>query len=264
MIKAALHVHSTYSDGEFTMPELREKYLRAGCALVAMSDHADAFDEEMLRSYIAECERLSDARLTFLAGLEFGCVQRIHILGYGVTALIDSDDPATVIAHIHDHGGVAVVAHPPTALFGFLEQPVQSADGVEVWNSKYDSRYAPRPETFDYVRGQQRPDGRPFGFYGQDLHWRKQFAELFTRVDAPDTTRAAVLDALVSGRFTGTTGEISLGSDATLPPDLRERFAVVNARSQRMRGFVKRVRRALGASFKLLPQSVKSEIRRYF
>jgi hypothetical protein len=264
MIKAALHVHSTYSDGEFTLAELREKYLRAGCSLVAMSDHADAFDAGTLRAYIAECEKLSDARLTFLAGLEFGCVQRIHILGYGVTELIASDDPVTVIAHIHDHGGVAVVAHPPTALFGFLQVPVRSADGVEVWNSKYDSRYAPRPETFDYVRRQQRSDLRPFAFYGQDLHWRKQFAELFTLLDAGDTSRASALAALRNGRFTGVTGEISLGSDGLLPPGLRERFAVVNARSQRMRGFIKAVRRVLGASFKLLPKSVKAEIRRFF
>jgi hypothetical protein len=229
-----------------------------------MADHADAFDHEKLHAYIAECERHSDARLVFLTGLEFGCVQRIHIVGFGVTELIDSDDPMTVIDHIHAHGGVAVVAHPPTALFEFLEVPVRNADGVEVWNSKYDSRYAPRPETFDYVRRQQRADGRPFGFFGQDLHWKKQFAELFTHLEAEGTDRASVLAALRNGQFTGEAGAITLRSDAGLNAQQRERFAVVNARSQRMRTAIKSVRRVLGASFKLLPKSVKAEIRRYF
>ena len=30
MIMAALHVHSTFSDGEFTLRELREKFISAG------------------------------------------------------------------------------------------------------------------------------------------------------------------------------------------------------------------------------------------
>jgi aryl-alcohol dehydrogenase-like predicted oxidoreductase len=44
-------------------------------------------------------------------------------------------------------------------------------DGIEVWNSKYDGRYAPRPGTFEMLARTKvrRPDVR--AFYGQDLHW---------------------------------------------------------------------------------------------
>ena len=40
-VVCALHVHSTFSDGEFTLAELREKYLLAGCSVVGMADHGN-------------------------------------------------------------------------------------------------------------------------------------------------------------------------------------------------------------------------------
>jgi hypothetical protein len=49
-------------------------------------------------STCASWHRWSDERSRFVPGLEFGCVQRMHIVGYGVTRVIDSDDPETVIA----------------------------------------------------------------------------------------------------------------------------------------------------------------------
>ncbi|MEP6998845.1 MAG: PHP domain-containing protein [bacterium] len=264
MIKAALHVHSTYSDGEFTLSELREKFLAAGCALVGMADHADAFDAEKVRDYIDECARLSDDRLRFMPGLEFGCVQRMHIVGYGVTALIDSTDPATVIAHIRSERGVAVIAHPPAALFDLIENLELLPDGIEGWNSKYDGRYAPRPETFELIGRLQvrRPPLR--AFYGQDLHWRKQYAGLFNLVDVPAAEQTMVLDALRQGAFEGGTETVRLPSDGRLSPGLIEKFALINARSQRFRNAVRSVKKLMGGAFKLLPTSAKAQLRRFF
>src|SRR6185295_5113966 len=103
MLKAAIHCHSTYSDGEFTLPELRELFTRAGCQVVCMTDHAESFDTDKLKAYRDECESLSDERFRFVAGLEFECERRMHILGYGVTTLADSVAPEAVISHIENH-----------------------------------------------------------------------------------------------------------------------------------------------------------------
>ena len=264
MIKAALHVHSTYSDGEFTLAELRETFLAAGCALIGMADHADAFDGDKVQRYIAECERLSDERLRFLPGFEFGCDQRMHIVGYGVTALIVSTDPATVIAHIRAHHGVAVVAHPPTPLFALIEQLAILPDGIEGWNSKYDGRYAPRPATFALIGRLQSRCPPLRAFYGQDLHWRKQYAGLFNLLDVPAPERTMVLAALRSGAFEGRTDTFRLPSDGHLSVDLLERFARLNARSQRFRSAVGAVRALMGGAFTILPPSLKSQLRRFF
>ena len=264
MIKAALHVHSTFSDGEFTLSELREKFLLAGCGLIGMADHADAFDTEKALQYVAACKALSDDRLRFLPGLEFGCVQRMHIVGYGVTSLIESTDPATVIAHIRANGGVAVIAHPPAQLFELIERMENLPDGIEGWNSKYDGRYAPRPATFELIGRLRasRPSLR--AFYGQDLHWRKQYAGLFNMLDVPLAERTLVLEALRGGAFEGSTAVLRLPSSGQLDAEQMQAFARVNARSQRFRSALRSTRQMMGGAFALLPAPLKAQLRRFF
>ena len=61
MLKGIIHCHSTYSDGEFTLRELREVCLVAGVDFVCMTDHAEAFDESRLRAYVDAPERFWQA-----------------------------------------------------------------------------------------------------------------------------------------------------------------------------------------------------------
>jgi len=65
MLKGVLHVHSTYSDGERSLGQLRELFLSEGCRFVVMSDHADSLDAPRVREYVDECRRLSDAEFVF-------------------------------------------------------------------------------------------------------------------------------------------------------------------------------------------------------
>jgi len=110
MLKGALHVHSTYSDGEFTLAELREIYLTEGCSFVCMPDHAEHLDSSTLPAYVQECKARSDEKLRFVAGLEYECERRMHILGYGATKLADATDPQAVIRHIDRQDAVSVIA----------------------------------------------------------------------------------------------------------------------------------------------------------
>ena len=181
-VRAALHVHSTYSDGELSLREVRELFLRDGCRVVFMADHADAFDADRLAAYAAECASLSDERLTLLPGLEFGCVRRMHVVGYGIVALPGSDDPTDVIAFIGAHGGVSVIAHPAPEHLPWIPTFRALPDGIEAWNTKYDGASAPRPAVFALIRQLQARRPGLKAFYGQDLHWRHQFRGLFAEV----------------------------------------------------------------------------------
>ncbi len=179
MLKGAIHIHSTYSDGEFTLPELRELFRREGCAFVCMTDHAEAFDSGSLSKYIAECGALSDTSFCFVPGLEYGCEQKMHILGYGAQRLAQTQNPQEVIRYIEEQGAVSVIAHPKDEHFPWIEGFQTLPRGIETWNSKYDGQYAPRPGTFALLqRLRSRKNGMQ-AFYGQDLHWKKQFHQLF-------------------------------------------------------------------------------------
>jgi hypothetical protein len=264
MLKAALHAHSTYSDGEFTLSEIKRIFSEQGCSVVCMTDHADSFDETKLADYVRECVELSDQQFTFISGLEYGCEQRMHILGYGVTVLTDTIDPQKIIQHIEQHGGLAVIAHPKDTMFSWIETFDVLPLGIETWNSKYDGQYAPRPATFELLlRLRQRRPGM-LAFYGQDLHWKKQFRGMFTQLECDARSREAVLGALSAGKYCCVKDDLQLPSSGELPPELSIRFAAGHAKSDRMRNFLKAGKSAIDRLGIPLPAFIKAQLRRIF
>jgi predicted metal-dependent phosphoesterase TrpH len=262
MFQGALHIHSTYSDGEFTLAELRDIYRAAGCRFACVSDHADWFDESKLAAYLAECAALSDDRFLFVPGLEFPCFERMHIVGYGVTRLVDTMDPAAVIAHIDDCGGVSVIAHPKDAHFARIASLDRLPQGLEVWNSKYDGRYAPRAGTFSLLRELQarRPDLR--AFYGQDLHWKMQYRGLVVHAHVDEASRETILGALASGAFHGEKEGLQLPSSGELPAGLLDSLERAHRHSDRLRAVMKTVKGLADRVGLRVPAALKAQARR--
>jgi hypothetical protein len=264
MFRGALHVHSTYSDGEFTLAELREVYLEAGCDFVCMTDHAEAFDDEKLASYVNECRALSDDDFVFVAGLEFTCDRRMHVLGFGVSAPARTTDPQEAIRHIRRENGVAVIAHPMDSMFEWIESFDELPDGIETWNTKYDGRNAPRPATFDLLQRLQRRRNGVRAFYGQDMHWKKQHRGLFNVVSCAAPTRDDILRAMVEGNYFAVKGDLRLSATGALTDELRERFGKANEASARRRKLVKGAKRAFDRLGIRVPAPIKAQLRRIF
>ena len=265
MLKGAVHLHSTYSDGEYTLAELRAVLVEAGCRFACMTDHAEMFDAAKVREYVAECAALSDEQFRFVAGLEFECERRMHILGLGVTSLVTTTDPQAVLRHIAHEQGVSVIAHPMDSFFPWIESFETLPQGIEAWNSKYDGRYAPRPGTFALLNRlqQRRPEMR--AFYGLDLHWKTQYRGLFVQVHSETLEREALLAALARGAFEGVKDEtLRLPADGVLPAERLAEFARVHARSDRFRRVVKQVKLAVKSSGLRIPAPLKAQLRRIF
>ncbi len=264
MLKAALHVHSTYSDGEFTLAGLKQIYADEGCSVVGITDHADSFDEPKLADYISECASLSDENFLFLCGLEYTCEQQMHVLGYGSTQLGHTQDPQRIIRHIGEYGGLAVIAHPKDSMFPWIESFETLPVGLETWNSKYDGRYAPRPGTFELLHRLQarRPGMR--AFYGQDLHWKKQFRGLFNHIQCDRLDRGEILKALSTGKYYGVKAELELTSTGELSPELAARFAARHARSDKMRNLIRTGKKAIDKLGITPPASIKAHLRKIF
>ena len=264
MLRGALHIHSTYSDGELTLAELRVALRAAGCRFACVTDHADWFDAPRLEAYVRECRMRSDADFLLIPGLEYSCANRMHILGYGVPALIDSDHPERVIAEIKRLGGLAVVAHPKNDAFETIEQLDPLPDGLEVWNTKYDGQYAPRAGTFALLARlkTRRPD--LWAFYGLDLHWRNQNRRLFVDVVSESLDADAVLSALRRGDYAATKDGRRLPSTGVLPAGVLARFERVNARSRRIRSALGALKSLVDRTGLGVPARVKAQLRRIF
>lgn len=263
-MKGVLHVHSTWSDGEFTLAQLRDIFRADGCRFVCVSDHADAFDAATLEAYLRECEARSDDDFRFIPSLEYGCEDRMHILGYGSTVLIPSTDPATVIRGIRQAGGLAVIAHPKETAFERITRFDPLPHGIEVWNTKYDGRYGPRPATFRLLASVRERDPSVRAFFGQDLHWRRQYRGMFVRVEAARPDRTLVLDALRRGAYVGLKEDLVLLSSGGLTPALEARFQRTQRRTQAVRRGFRRMKAWMDASGIGLPAALKAQIRRIF
>ena len=264
MLRGALHAHSTYSDGEFTLRELRDIYLAEGCSFVCMTDHAEYFDQHSITRYVAECKSLSDENFCFVAGLEYRCERNMHILGYCATELTQATNPQEVIRHIDGQQALSVIAHPKDDFFPWIEGFATLPRGIEVWNTKYDGRYAPRPGTFALLHRLKQRAPKMLAFYGTDLHWRKQFRGLSMELDCDSLMPAAILAALAAGTYTARKNELALPSSGIVPESLLQEFGRVQERSHRMWRFLKDGKQTLDRWGIRVPESLKAQLRRIF
>ena len=264
MVRGAMHVHSKHSDGEFTVPELRTIFLAAGCSFVCMSDHAEYFDERSIQTYIQELKDNSDEELHFVMGLEYGCDGGMHILGYGARLLASTTDPQQIIRHIDSHGAISVIAHPKDEFFPWIESFEILPQGIETWNSKYDGRYAPRPSTFALLQRLKTINPGIYAFYGQDLHWKKQFRGLLVELEANSGEPQAVLAALARGKYCGLKDDLQLPSSGVLTDELLVEFGRVHKRWHRIRHLMKHTKRVFDYLSIQVPESVKAQLRRIF
>lgn len=264
MLKSAIHIHSTYSDGEFTLPELKKVYKAGGYDFVCMTDHAEFFDEAKLQAYVNECETLSDEQFKFIPGLEFECHQRMHILGFGVTSLVKTLDPQEVIRQIRGENGLSVIAHPMDTMFEWIESFELLPDGIETWNSKYDGRFAPRSCTFKLLNRLQQRQTTMLAYYGQDMHWKKQYRGLFNQVNTDSLDAANLLKAMKIGEFVGMKEGLELPSNGKLPQELLSNFERVNLRYHKKRKMIKKVKKALDKVGLAIPAPIKTQLRRIF
>lgn len=263
-LKGALHVHSTYSDGDFSLAELREVFRADGCRFVCMTDHAEAFDASKLKAYQEECRALSSDEFLFVAGLEYECERRMHILGYGAQRLANSKSPQTVIRDIEDQGAIPVIAHPKDEFFPWIEEFEVLPQGIEAWNSKYDGRYAPRPQTFALLERLRARKPDLHAFYGLDLHWRKQYRGLFVELSGGMPKAEDILSALAAGAYVARKAGLQLPSSGVMPADLLAEFSEVQKKSHRMRGVIKDGKKVLDRLGIQVPASLKAQLRRIF
>jgi hypothetical protein len=138
MMLADLHIHSTFSDGKMTIPQLVDFYGKRGFGAIAVTDHLceestiigkaarylrrtltpDTFPKylEVIKS---ETERAWDQyRMLLIPGFELtknslSNHRSAHILGLGISNYIFADGDVVDLARaIRSQGGVAIAAHP--------------------------------------------------------------------------------------------------------------------------------------------------------
>ena len=215
MRKGILHVHSVYSDGEESLERLVDLFKSLGMDFVAVSDHAEVFDEARMQQYVRLCESLSSDKFLVIPGLEFALHGGgTHILGYGITRRIRAADIEKLVDGIHEAGGIAVLAHPATGSINMIGPIKSKLDGIEVWNGRYDGIYSPRADSFQLLRRVRANNLKASAFGGIDLHKiRQAHRPIYVEVEADTLHRDPVLESLREGKFS------LRGANMTIPAD---------------------------------------------
>ena len=131
-----LHAHTTWSDGELSLPELVDLYGTAGFDVLCVTDHVLREDDpwpaengracvnaDNIADYLGEIEReraraLSGFGLLVVPGLELTYNDRdpdraCHAVAVGLECFVAMDDgPAAAMENARAAGAAVVVAHP--------------------------------------------------------------------------------------------------------------------------------------------------------
>ncbi len=210
-----VHVHSDYSsDGHDSLEEIREFALVRGIQWVALSDHAEDFNEEIFAHYAAECHRLSDAHLRLYPGLEyrFEGFKGLHLLAFDLRRFISPATPSAFLAEAPGACALTVAAHPVLYRHHVPNEVAERIDAVEVWNATYNTRYLPDMEAIAmYLRlHRRRPELRALA--GLDQHDASNDREL--RVIVQGDPRTSPFDLIRAGSYRNT------GRSFTLTPTI--------------------------------------------
>jgi hypothetical protein len=204
-LRCALHAHTTNSDGELSPEMLVRHYDWAGYDVLAITDHwvrtASPSTDRMLVIPSAELnahapDRQNDA----------------HVLALGLEA--DPEIPdldfaplPDVVAWITENDGVPYLAH--TYWSGLRTEQWEDCEGllgIEVWNTGCELEAGRGDSSLHWDEALER-ERNFFALATDDSHhpgFDSGFA--WTWVRAAEKSQAAVLDALRSGTFYGSTG----------------------------------------------------------
>jgi predicted metal-dependent phosphoesterase TrpH len=138
MLLCDFHIHTNYSDGKLSVPEIIDFYGERGFDCICITDHlADpkrligklselaslTLGQEQISEYFAVIERERQRawrryKMLVMTGIEFnkdGYTRKTsaHLLGIDLKSPIDASlDIPEIIAKIHSQGGLAVASHP--------------------------------------------------------------------------------------------------------------------------------------------------------
>ena len=134
LLRADLHVHTTYSDNFSTPKQVLHVALRRRLDIVAITDH-DTIEGALEAARIAQ----DDPRLPAVIIGEEVSSSLGHILGLFLRTRVEAGlSPKDTLAAIHDQGGLAIAAHPFWRVGGASlgPDPLDSLpfDGIETSN----------------------------------------------------------------------------------------------------------------------------------
>jgi len=200
--KAALHTHSTNSDGRLAPDQVIQAYADGGYDVLAFTDHRKANPVSTYNS----------RGMTLISGMELHPIgpggTAWHILGLGVPEDFVYPEPATgqdAVDAVAAVGGVSFCAHPYWC--GFTSADVAQLKGIlgiEVYNTG--TRYIGKDYNMQCWDEMLNAGYRCNAIAVDDMHWEHDLYKGFTVILAEDKSPESILNALRKGAYYASQG----------------------------------------------------------
>ncbi|ELZ05285.1 PHP-associated domain-containing protein [Natrialba asiatica] len=183
-----LQVHTDASPCSSTPPErVATAAADAGLDGIAVTDHDTLANVDAVRDATPES-------VDVISGVEVTTTEG-HLLALDVTEPPPQADPLTVVDHVHEQGGIAILSHPFDSMRQSYEMNLdalaEAIDGVEAVNSRcVRRRFNERAAAFaaDHVLPATG---------GSDAHFSMEVGRAYTRVEGDGSLADAVHDGRV-------------------------------------------------------------------
>ncbi|MCP4580650.1 MAG: PHP domain-containing protein [candidate division Zixibacteria bacterium] len=136
-IVGAIHIHSNYSDGTKTIPEIANLANEVGLDFIMITDHMT------LEPYQQGLEGFY-GKTAVLIGYEINDADdKNHYLAFGLDQTLPSDLKAVdYVRQVNKKGGLGIIAHPDEVRSKLVKYPgypwsdwrIEGYDGIEIWN----------------------------------------------------------------------------------------------------------------------------------
>ncbi len=215
-IKAIAHVHSLYSDSFASLPRIKREAQKYGINCVFMADHLFRLDD--FNKFVKECGELSDENFLMVPGIEMGSREGYHFLVYNIKKPPLLEDKKSSAQEMCDEfsnnkDSIFVLAHaslyrqPPEA------EVLEQLDGVEVWNTKYDTKFAPNLKALKLAKAHKL-----IPFAAVDAHGRFCLKRLWLELEAQRLDRDEIVGVLKRGDFKSVTESLFINFKEKLTP----------------------------------------------
>jgi len=191
LLKADLHVHSTYSDGKASPQEILYTARERSLHVVAITDHDTFAGSVVARRYSNTAQ---DLPLVIL-GVEVRCDEG-DILLYCEREVDFPRRVDALIEKAHAENCLVVPAHPYDIMrlgIGELVLSYNDWDAIEVWNAS-----ATRGANLKAIKAAQVL-GKP-GLANSDAHIPEEIGLAYTYIEVEDLTLDSVMEAIRRGR----------------------------------------------------------------
>lgn len=201
--KGNTHLHTTNSDGEWSVDETLARYQDAGYDFLAITDHnvvTRAADLATETFALIDATEINDKPEDY---------RTRHVVCIGVGGdFPEQSDFETMLAAAKDAGAVTYLAHPHWSSNSLDQWRQLGVNGVELFNGV--TYYHNHKEGGVYFWDELLRDGDVLGFAADDNHGRPSDLRThdlgWVMVAADRLEPAALLEAIRAGRYYSTTG----------------------------------------------------------